>query len=190
MTIKSDLVVDAKGLSCPMPIVKAKKGMEQIEPGQVMELQATDRGSLADIQGWAKGTGHQYLGSTEEGDLLKHYLRKANPNEMKEEVKYEHVIRNEELAAKMDQNEPLVVLDVRESAEYAFQHIPGAVSIPLGELESRIGELKKDDQFYVICRTGNRSDIACKTLADHGFEHVANVVPGMSEWTGRVEKEV
>ncbi|MGN0028105.1 MAG: sulfurtransferase TusA family protein, partial [Clostridium sp.] len=51
--IKVDLLVDAKGLSCPMPIVKVKKGMTQLEPGQVVELQATDKGSMADIKAWA-----------------------------------------------------------------------------------------------------------------------------------------
>ena len=58
--IKVDLSVDAKGLSCPMPIVRVKKGMAQLESGQVVELQATDKGSMADIKAWADSTGHHY----------------------------------------------------------------------------------------------------------------------------------
>ena len=67
-------VLDAKGLSCPMPIVKTKKEMTALEPGHVMELQATDKGSTADIKAWAQSTGNHYLGTVEDGDTLKHYL--------------------------------------------------------------------------------------------------------------------
>jgi TusA-related sulfurtransferase len=48
--VNVDKIADAKGLACPMPIVKTKKAMDGIEPGEVLELEATDRGSLADIQ--------------------------------------------------------------------------------------------------------------------------------------------
>ncbi len=188
MAIKADFTVDAKGLSCPLPIVKAKKGMNEIDPGQVLELQATDRGSLADIQGWAKGTGHEYIGTREDGDVLKHYLRKASDEESKEEDPYPHTVDNEGLESKLN-DDNVTVLDVRESAEYAFKHIPGAKSIPMGELENRTDELDKDSNIYVVCRTGNRSDMASKLLTEKGFENVVNVVPGMSEWNGPSEEE-
>jgi len=76
--IKIDLLVDAKGLACPMPIVRTKKAMNEIENGQVIEVQATDKGSKADIQAWAKSSGHQYLGTLKDGEILKHYLRKSS----------------------------------------------------------------------------------------------------------------
>jgi rhodanese-related sulfurtransferase/TusA-related sulfurtransferase len=186
-TIKVDQVLDCKGLACPMPIVKTKKMMEQLEAGQVLEMQATDRGSLADIQGWASRTGHSYLGTTEEGDVLKHYLRKADPEEVKEETKYPHVVQNDELQSKLGSG--VTVVDVREPAEYIFGHIPGAVNIPLGDLEQKVSELNKEDEIYVICRTGNRSDMACQTLAEQGFSNVKNVVPGMSQWQGDLEEQ-
>jgi rhodanese-related sulfurtransferase/TusA-related sulfurtransferase len=188
MDIKVDKIVDAKGLSCPMPIVRTKKAMEELEPGQVLEVQATDRGSLADIQGWAKNTGHQYIGTIEEGNVLKHYLRKANPSEAKEETKHPHVLPLEELQKKVEHNEKILILDVREEAEYAFGHIPGAMNIPLGELEQRIDELNKDEEIYVICRTGNRSDLAAQQLTAKGFSKVFNVIPGMVEWKGTTVK--
>jgi rhodanese-related sulfurtransferase/TusA-related sulfurtransferase len=181
--LKANVTVDAKGLACPMPIVKTKKAINELEAGQVLEVQATDKGSKVDIKVWAESTGHQYLGMVEDGEVLKHYLRKSS-NEETIERKYPNVITNEELEKKLEANETIVVLDVREAAEYAFTHIPNAISIPLGELEQRVHELNKDDEIYIVCRTGNRSDLAAQKLTEHGFTKVYNVVPGMSQWTG------
>jgi rhodanese-related sulfurtransferase/TusA-related sulfurtransferase len=188
MSIESDQVLDAKGLACPMPIVKTKKAINDLQPGQVIEVQATDKGSTADIQAWAKSTGQQYLGTTEEGDVLKHYLRRSNPEETKEPGKYPHITNLDELRKKIDGDEKITVLDVREPAEFAFGHISGAKSIPLGELEERSDELNQDDDIHIICRTGNRSDFAAQKLSEQGFKNVKNVIPGMTEWDGPVEK--
>lgn len=182
--IKVDLLVDAKGLACPMPIVRTKKAMNEIEKGHVIEVQATDKGSKADIQAWAKSSGHQYLGTLEDGGVLKHYLRKSS-NEEEMDRKHSSVTSNEELQKKIEDGKKIIVLDVRESAEYAFNHIPTAISIPLGELNERLFELQKDSEIYVVCRTGNRSDLASQTLAENGFTNVYNVVPGMSSWSGK-----
>ncbi|MGZ9584032.1 sulfurtransferase TusA family protein [Paenibacillus marinisediminis] len=180
---KANVTLDAKGLACPMPIVRTKKMMNELEAGQVLEVQATDRGSKADIQAWAKSAGHQYLGTLEEGAVLKHYLRKSSGDEAVER-KHEAVIDNDLLAAKLEANANIVVLDVREPAEYAFNHIPSAISIPLGELDDRLQELNPEDEIYIVCRTGNRSDMASQKLAVKGYNNVYNVVPGMSQWTG------
>ena len=64
--IKTDFVLDAKGLACPMPIVKTRKIMKEMEPGNVLEVQATDKGSTADLKAWAEGSGHDYFGTTED----------------------------------------------------------------------------------------------------------------------------
>lgn len=186
--LKANVTLDAKGLACPMPIVKTKKAMTSIEAGQVLEVQATDKGSKADIKAWAESTGHQYLGTLEDGDVLKHYLRKSSSDETIER-KHPHVVTNEELEKKLLANENLVVLDVRETAEYVFNHIPNAISIPLGELETRMNELNKDQDIYIVCRTGSRSDLAAQKLVENGFGNVLNVVPGMSQWTGKTENQ-
>lgn len=187
MNISVNEVLDAKGLACPMPIVKTKKALKDLEPGQVMEIQATDKGSTADLKAWARSSGHQYLGTTEEGDVLKHYVRKATEAESKEETKHESVVRPEELQKLQEENDT-AILDVREPAEYSFGHIPNAVNIPLGELEDRAEELDADKEWYVICRTGSRSDLAAQQLTAKGFQNVINVVPGMTQWNGQTNQ--
>jgi rhodanese-related sulfurtransferase/TusA-related sulfurtransferase len=183
--LKANVLLDAKGLACPMPIVKTKKTMNTLEAGQVLEVQATDKGSKADMKAWAESTGHQYLGTIEEGGILKHYLRKSSPDESCEKM-HPNVISNEELEKLLEANENIVVIDVRESAEYAFNHIPNAISIPLGEIEDRLSEFNKQKDIFVVCRTGNRSDLAAQKLAKNGFTTVFNVVPGMSGWNGKI----
>lgn len=182
--IQSDAKLDAKGLACPMPIVRTKKAMKDLQSGQVLEVEATDPGSKADMKAWAESSGHQYLGTLEEDGVLKHYLRKTTDQEQAV-LEYSEVCEPAELQKTLEAGESIVVVDVREAAEFAFCHIPNAVSIPLGELELRLSELDKEDRIYVICRTGARSDMAAKKLADSGFSRVVNVVPGMSGWSGQ-----
>lgn len=186
INMNADVILDAKGLACPMPIVKTKKAMNELDAGKVLEVQATDKGSKADVKAWAESTGHQYLGTLEDGDILKHFLRKSS-NEETEVKEYPHVVNNDELQKKIESKEDIIVLDVRETAEYAFNHILNAISIPLGELEERAGELQKEKEIFVVCRTGNRSDMAAQKLKEKGFEKVFNVIPGMSKWTGHTE---
>ncbi|TDL30914.1 hypothetical protein E2R51_16450 [Jeotgalibacillus sp. S-D1] len=180
--IETNERLDAKGLACPMPIVKTKKAMNGLEPGQVLEVQATDKGSTADLKAWAESANHQYLGTVEEGEVLKHYLRKAGTDESLEK-NHEPVASNEELKNKLGK-EGILVLDVREKAEYAFNHIPESLSVPLGELDSKAESLDKEKEIYIVCRTGSRSDLAARKLTAAGFTKVINVVPGMSEWDG------
>lgn len=75
--MKADLVVDAKGLACPMPIVRTKKAMDTLQSGQVLEIHVTDKGAKNDLSAWAKSAGHEMIDMTEEGDVLKFWVRKA-----------------------------------------------------------------------------------------------------------------
>lgn len=184
MSIKADFQLDAKGLSCPMPIVKTKKAMAELVDGQILEISATDKGSKADLAAWAETVGHQYIGMTEEDAVLKHYIRKCSDNEVVEKM-FEPTIELDDIAGKSG-----LILDVREEAEFAFGHIAGAKSIPMGELEVRLSELDKEQEIYVICRTGNRSDLAAQKLAANGFTKVFNVLPGMTSWTGDLTKTI
>lgn len=187
MAIKAHVQLDAKGLACPMPIVRTKKAMNDLVDGQILEVQATDKGSKADIAAWAQTVGHQYIGTTEQGDVLFHYIRKCE-NDTAEEKSFEQTISNEEIVM-LTKNGGLI-LDVREEAEFAFGHIEGAKSIPLGDLEARMKELDMDQELYVICRTGKRSDLAAQKLANAGFNKVYNVLPGMTAWAGELQKSI
>jgi tRNA 2-thiouridine synthesizing protein A len=76
-SLTADHVVDARGTSCPGPILAAKKGIGAVPVGGVMEVQATDSGTLRDLPAWCKKVGHQYLGHVEEAGYLRVFLRKT-----------------------------------------------------------------------------------------------------------------
>jgi len=186
--IQSDFVLDAKGLACPMPIVKTKKKMNDLESGQVLEIHATDKGSTADLQAWAKSSGHEYLGTEAEGDVLIHFLRKDAKEIEKDSVVIPE-ISLKDFTEKVKKDKDLTILDVREVEEFDEAHIPGAKLIPLGEVENRAKELNKEDEIYLICHSGRRSEIAAQTMTKKGFKKLYNVVPGMSDWTGETQKK-
>ena len=95
MSLKADVMLDAKGLACPMPIVKTKKAMNGLTEGQVLEILATDKGSKADLAAWSKSVGHQYIGTTEDGDVMKHYIRKCS-NDAVVEKQYDQIVQLDE----------------------------------------------------------------------------------------------
>ncbi len=76
----------------------------------------------------------------------------------------------------------LAVLDVRRPGEHAAGHVPGAVSLPLSELERRLGELDPRRPTAVVCQTGYRSSAACSLLQRAGFSDVSNVAGGTAAW--------
>jgi len=65
MTTTADKVLDTKGLNCPMPIIKAKQAIDELETDQILKILATDPGSIADFNGWTKQTGHKLIKSDE-----------------------------------------------------------------------------------------------------------------------------
>ncbi|MCM3443212.1 sulfurtransferase TusA family protein [Metabacillus halosaccharovorans] len=72
-----DKVLDAKGLACPMPIVKTKKAMNELESGQILEIHVTDKGAKNDLTAWAKSGGHEFLKHVEEDQVLKFWIKKG-----------------------------------------------------------------------------------------------------------------
>jgi tRNA 2-thiouridine synthesizing protein A len=75
--MKVDIQVDTKGLACPMPIVKAKKALDSMQSGQVMELTSTDKGSLNDFQAWVKQTNNELINHEEENGIYKFLIKKG-----------------------------------------------------------------------------------------------------------------
>ena len=75
--IKPDKTLDAKGLNCPMPLLKAKKAIEALESGQVLEILGTDEGSKIDLPGWCERVGHTFLGAKDEENFFRFYIKKG-----------------------------------------------------------------------------------------------------------------
>lgn len=75
--MNSNLQLDAKGLSCPMPIVKTKKAMDTLASGEILEVHVTDKGALADIPAWVKAGGHTILDQSEDAGVMKFFIQKA-----------------------------------------------------------------------------------------------------------------
>lgn len=69
--------LDAKGLSCPMPLLKTKKEMNKLGSGDVLEILGTDPGSRNDLPGWCERSGHDYLGEKEDSGFIRFYIKKA-----------------------------------------------------------------------------------------------------------------
>ena len=73
------------------------------------------------------------------------------------------------------------LVDVREEDEWTAGHAPDAVHVRLGELGARAGELPRDRDIYLICRSGARSAYAAQLLAGEGWKTI-NVADGMTGW--------
>ncbi|MCU6713221.1 rhodanese-like domain-containing protein [Paenibacillus sp. J5C_2022] len=99
--------------------------------------------------------------------------------------KYAKEATPKQVQDRLDQGEQLYMLDVREEEEWHGGHIAGANHIPLGQLGQRMTELNADRELIVICRSGNRSGLACELLEANGF-NVVNMAGGMLEWAGPV----
>ncbi|MEH7123756.1 sulfurtransferase TusA family protein [Bacillus sp. JJ1773] len=69
--------LDAKGLACPMPIVRTKKTMNELEAGQILEVHTTDKGSVNDISAWSKSGGHELVKNNEENGVYKFWIKKG-----------------------------------------------------------------------------------------------------------------
>jgi len=68
--------LDMKGLSCPIPIAKTARAMKELAPGQLIEVFATDPGSVPDFKAWSRSTGNPLVESGKEGGVFRFVLRK------------------------------------------------------------------------------------------------------------------
>ncbi|MBX3633570.1 MAG: hypothetical protein ABS38_11295 [Acidovorax sp. SCN 68-22] len=71
-----DKEIDTRGLNCPLPILKAKKALADMESGQVLKVVATDSGSVRDFQAFAKQTSNELIGQETVGEEYIHLLRR------------------------------------------------------------------------------------------------------------------
>jgi sulfur-carrier protein adenylyltransferase/sulfurtransferase len=94
-----------------------------------------------------------------------------------------------ELKKRLDNHDDIFVLDVREPHEYQIANL-GAKLIPLGELPSRLGELDKEREIIVHCKSGGRSQKASELLAQNGFKRVSNLAGGITGWSTDVDPRI
>jgi len=81
--VQFDDTLDARGLNCPMPVVKARKKVGELDNGQVLRVLSTDRGSIKDFQGWAKIAKNvellaQETESEDGGEIYVHFVQKTS----------------------------------------------------------------------------------------------------------------
>jgi tRNA 2-thiouridine synthesizing protein A len=75
--ITPDKILDARGLQCPMPVVKTSQEIKSIEVGQILQVLATDPGSMADIAAWSKSTGNELLSMGKDDAVFVFYIKKV-----------------------------------------------------------------------------------------------------------------
>mgnify|MGYP003507643588 CR=1 FL=1 len=71
-----DKELDARGLNCPMPILRTKKSLAELQAGQVLKVVATDPGSVKDFDAWARTTGNAIVEQSADGGVFRFVLRK------------------------------------------------------------------------------------------------------------------
>ncbi len=96
-------------------------------------------------------------------------------------------LTQEEWRKKIANDEDAVILDVRTEQEVEEGYIPGAKVIDIykgQEFLDEIDSLEKDKNYYVYCRSGNRSRQACTIMDQKGFKNTYNLLEGFSKWEG------
>ncbi|UVI32649.1 rhodanese-like domain-containing protein [Paenibacillus spongiae] len=81
-----------------------------------------------------------------------------------------------------------LLVDVREKNEYKTGFIPGAINIPLSQIQSQAAEIPKDRQIFLYCRSGMRSRQAAAVLKKNGFTKITNLQGGILSWKGKLSK--
>lgn len=70
--------LDTKGMNCPLPILKAKKAIKGLEPGETLQVLSTDPGSVKDFEAFCRSTGNELLESSEEGGVFTYMIKKSS----------------------------------------------------------------------------------------------------------------
>jgi rhodanese-related sulfurtransferase len=95
-----------------------------------------------------------------------------------------------ELKTKLDNQEPLLLLDVRELNEFHYARLDNSVLIPLNQIPARLNELDKQQAIVVVCHHGMRSQQAALYLEHAGFSDIANLHGGIDAWSVQCDSSV
>ncbi len=74
----ADETLDAKGLNCPLPILRAKKALNKLEQGQTLEILATDPGAVKDFEAFCRTTGNELVESNQDGDVYSFLIKRTS----------------------------------------------------------------------------------------------------------------
>jgi rhodanese-related sulfurtransferase len=95
-----------------------------------------------------------------------------------------------DLKARIERQDPLILLDVREPHEYQYARIENSVLIPLNQIPQRMTELDPVQQTVVICHHGVRSQMAAQFLVKSGFQNIVNLSGGIDAWSCECDDSV
>ncbi len=101
-----------------------------------------------------------------------------------------YTITVRELKTRLDNKEPVFLLDVREPHEYALAKLDGSVLIPLGELPNSLSQLDQNAEIVAYCHKGMRSADAVGFLLQQGFANVKNLIGGIEAWSIEIDQSV
>jgi len=82
------------------------------------------------------------------------------------------------------------ILDVRDDTERDHAHVKGTIHIKLSEIAKRHTELNKNENIFVMCHTGTRSQTVVKWLKSQGYPHSVNVLGGIDAWAALIDREI
>jgi len=106
------------------------------------------------------------------------------------ETPAEFNITARQLKTAIDSGRRPVLLDVREPYEYSLCHLESSTLIPVEELDTRLGELKRDSEIVVYCHVGIRSATAVRLIRQAGFSNVRNLQGGIDEWARQIDNKM
>ena len=89
-----------------------------------------------------------------------------------------------------DENKKIQILDVREDTEREHAFIKGTIHMKLSEIASRYKELDKNENIFVMCHAGTRSQAVCKWLKSQGYENCVNVLGGIDAWAALIDRNI
>ena len=96
-----------------------------------------------------------------------------------------------DLKARLEQAEKTpLLLDVREAWEIQRYALDGALHIPMGQIQTRLGELDPEQEIVVVCHHGIRSNMVANYLARNGFRRLYNLAGGINAWAREIDKDM
>ena len=97
-----------------------------------------------------------------------------------------------ELKRRLDQGDPLTLIDVREPGEWDIGNLEpyGAKLIPMGELEQRMAEIDPADEVVLYCRSGARSGRVLEYMRGQGYDRLWNLKGGMLAWSDQIDPSI